>query len=125
STISSNTAKHIAFAKVSTIKELDALLAKNSGKKIMLDFYADWCTACKELEEVTFANAEVREKMKEFVLIQADITANKEEQKALSSKYGVFGPPVILFFDEKGEVVKAKTVTGFMEPTEFLKQLNR
>ncbi|MCX6076060.1 MAG: protein-disulfide reductase DsbD [Campylobacterales bacterium] len=123
--IASDTAKHLTFAKVSTIKELDTLLAKNSGKKIMLDFYADWCTSCKELEEVTFANAEVREKMKEFVLIQADITANSAEQKALSSKYGVFGPPVILFFDEKGEVAKTKTVTGFMEPTEFLKQLNR
>ncbi len=120
----SNTTKHVTFAKVSTIKELDALLAKNKGKKIMLDFYADWCTSCKEFEEVTFADAGIAKKMSEFVLIQADITANGEEQKALSSKYGVFGPPVILFFDENSEVIKAKTITGFMEPTEFLKHLD-
>ncbi|MFA6136972.1 MAG: protein-disulfide reductase DsbD [Sulfurimonas sp.] len=123
-TISSDTTKHVTFAKVRTIKELDALLAKNKGKKIMLDFYADWCTSCKEFEEVTFADAGIAKKMGEFVLIQADITANGEEQKALSSKYGVFGPPVILFFDEKSEVIKAKTITGFMESTEFLKHLN-
>ncbi|MFA6190950.1 MAG: protein-disulfide reductase DsbD [Sulfurimonas sp.] len=123
-TVASAAAKHVEFIKVSTLKELDALLAKNKGKKIMLDFYADWCTSCKEFEEVTFTNADVAKKMGEFVLIQADITANGEEQKALSGKYGVFGPPVILFFDENSEVIKAKTITGFMESTEFLKHLN-
>lgn len=116
---------HLNFTKVSSIKELDKLLEKNKGKKIMLDFYADWCTACKELEEVTFSNSAVRAKMGEFVLIQADVTANESEQKELSKNYGVFGPPAILFFDENSELLKSKTIIGFTEPDEFLTHLNK
>jgi len=118
-------AAHAEFVKVTSIAELDALLAQNKGKKIMLDFYADWCTACKELEEVTFANADVKNKMDEFVLIQADVTANGENEKALSSKYGVFGPPAILFFDTDSKLQSSKTIIGFTEPDEFLQHLNK
>ncbi len=116
---------HAEFTKITSIKELDELLTKNKGKKIMLDFYADWCTSCKELEEVTFSNAEVKSKMDEFVLIQADVTANGEDEKALSKKYGVFGPPAIIFFDEASEVQKSKTIIGFIEPAMFLEHLSR
>ncbi len=112
------------FMRVTSIQELDALLAKNKGKKIMVDFYADWCTACKELEEKTFSDERVKNKMDEFVLIQADVTQNKQEQKDLSKKYGVFGPPVIIFFDTNSEVIHAKTLVGFMEAKEFLAHLN-
>jgi len=91
----------------------------------MLDFYADWCTSCKELEKVTFANENVKSKMSEFVLIKADVTANGEDEKSLSKKYGVFGPPAILFFDESGKVIKSKTIIGFAEPSEFLTHLNK
>jgi thiol:disulfide interchange protein DsbD len=113
------------FTKISSISELDELLLKHKGKKIMLDFYADWCTSCKELEEVTFANQSVKNKMDEFVLIQADVTQNKQEQKDLSKKYGVFGPPAILFFDKNSEVINSKTIIGFVEPQEFLAHLNK
>ena len=118
-------AAHAEFVKVTSIAELDALLEKNKGKKILLDFYADWCTACKELEEVTFANEDVKNKMDEFVLIQADVTANGESEKALSSKYGVFGPPAILFFDADSKLQNSKTMIGFTEPDEFLQHLNK
>jgi thioredoxin:protein disulfide reductase len=91
----------------------------------MLDFYADWCTSCKELEEVTFADANVKNKLAEYILIQADVTDNKKEQKDLSKKYGVFGPPAILFFDENSKVIKSKTIIGFVEPEEFLTHLNK
>jgi thiol:disulfide interchange protein DsbD len=111
--------------KVTSIAELDVLLDKHKGKKIMLDFYADWCTACKELEEVTFSNESVKNKMDEYILIQADVTENKKEQKELSNKYGVFGPPAILFFDENSKVIKSKTIIGFVEPGEFLTHLNK
>ncbi len=117
--------KHVEFQRVTSIKQLDALLEANKGKKIMLDFYADWCTACKELEEVTFADVGVRAKMDQFVLIQADVTQNTQEQKDLSRKYGVFGPPALLFFDESGKVIKSKTIIGFIEPQEFLDHLNK
>ena len=114
----------LKFSKVTSIKELDVLLSKNNGKKIMLDFYADWCTSCKELEEVTFRDANVKAKMSEYVLIKADVTANSDENKKLSKKYGVFGPPVLVFFDEGTKVKKSKTIVGFIEPDEFLNHLN-
>ena len=116
--------KHANFTKVTSIKELDVLLEKNKGKKIFLDFSAEWCTACKELEEVTFADASVKQKMDEFVLIQADVTENSADNKALSKKYGVFGPPALLFFKEDGTLQSSKTIIGFIEPTPFLKHLN-
>jgi len=112
------------FIVVASIKELDTQLQKYKGKKILLDFSAKWCTACKELEEVTFADADVKAKMKEFVLIRADLTDNTQAQKELSKKYGVFGPPVIIFFDKNLNVLKSKTVVGFVEPNVFMQRLN-
>ncbi len=116
---------HLKFQKITSIKELNVLLAKNKGKKIMLDFSAEWCSSCKELEELTFADALVKEKMSEFVLIQADITENSKENKALSKKYGVFGPPAILFFDENSQLLHSKTLIGFVQADVFLKHLNQ
>jgi len=124
SMIQTNT-KDVKFTKVTSIKELDILLTKNKGKKIIIDFSADWCTSCKELEEVTFANQSVKAKMNEFVLIKADVTDNSDENKALSKKYGVFGPPVILFIDSNSKLLKAKTIVGFIGPDEFLTHLNK
>jgi thioredoxin:protein disulfide reductase len=125
STVTQTDIKHTEFVKVTSIAELDVLLDKHKGKKIMLDFYADWCTSCKELEEVTFADANVKNKLAEYILIQADVTDNKKEQKDLSKKYGVFGPPAILFFDENSKVIKSKTIIGFVELEEFLTHLNK
>ena len=110
---------HKKFIKISSITELDALLAQNRGKKIMLDFYADWCVSCKEFEEITFKDSIVKDTMQDFVLIQADLTLNGKNEKELSKKYGVFGPPVILFFDESSKLLEAKRVVGFMEPVQF------
>jgi len=116
--------KELTFTKVTSLEELNAVLEKNKGKKIMLDFAADWCTACKELDEVTFANPKVREKLSDYVLIRADVTKNGAKEKALSKAYGVFGPPAILFFDKDLKVKKSKTIIGFIEPKEFLTHLN-
>ncbi len=115
--------KELHFIKVTSIDELNAVLQENSGKKIMLDFAADWCTSCKELDEVTFSNAAVKAKLHDYILIRADVTANGEQEKALSKKYGVFGPPAILFFDTDLKVMKSKTIIGFIEPDEFLAHL--
>lgn len=125
SSASSANNEHVKFIKVTSIEELDAVLAKNSGKKIMLDFSAEWCAVCKELERVTFSDEKVRIKMDEFVLVQADVTQNSEKQKALSKKYGVFGPPVMIFFDKETNVISSKTIVGFIEPQEFLNHLNQ
>ncbi|WP_428738734.1 protein-disulfide reductase DsbD [Sulfurimonas sp.] len=124
STTQTTSQEELKFEVVTSIKQLDAVLERNNGKKIMLDFSADWCTACKEFDEVTFQDSAVMTKLKEFVLIRADVTANDEAAKALSKKYGVFGPPVIIFFDQELQPLKAKTVVGFTEPQKFLEHLN-
>lgn len=89
----------------------------------MLDFAADWCTACKELEEITFADASVQAKLDDYVLIRADVTDNTDKEKALSKKYGVFGPPALIFFDTEAKPMNAKTIIGFIEPKPFLEHL--
>ncbi|NPA60524.1 MAG: protein-disulfide reductase DsbD [Epsilonproteobacteria bacterium] len=114
------TKDELKFSVVKNIEELDAVLLQNKGKKILLDFSASWCTSCKELDEVTFKDEKVKEKLSEFVLIRADISENSDENKKLSKKYGVFGPPVMLFFDENLKVINSKTIVGFVEPDEFL-----
>lgn len=117
------TSEHKTFEKITSIEELDAILAENKGKKVMVDFYADWCSACKELEEKTFSDDAVKTAMDSYVLVQVDLTANDEAARAISSKYGIFGPPAILFFDESGERVKSADIVGFKGPQEFLKHL--
>ena len=113
----------LKFKVVTTEDELNAELEKAKGKKVILDFAADWCTACKELDATTFKDKDVMAKMNEFVLIRADITANTDKQKALSKRYGVFGPPVIIFMNKDSKVLDNDTITGYKAPTEFLKHL--
>ena len=118
------TAKKINFKVVTSLSELDKVLAVNKGKKVLLDFAADWCTSCKEFEKITFSDPEIIAKMNEFVLVRADVTKNGANEKALSKKYGVFGPPAIIFFDTNHKVNKSKTVIGYLEPKPFLEELN-
>jgi len=117
--------KELEFTVVKSIEQLDTVLEKNRGKKILLDFSAEWCVACKEFDEITFADEKVKAKMNEFVLVRADVTDNGENEKTLSQKYGVFGPPAILFFDEESNVQKSKTVIGFVDPDDFLLHLEK
>ena len=123
-TVAVSKKSELDFEVVNSISELDALLEKNKGKKIMLDFAAEWCVACKELDEVTFADSTVQAKLGEYILIRADVTANSDAEKALMKKYGVFGPPALIFFDENIEVKSAKTIIGFIEPEKFLTHLD-
>jgi thioredoxin:protein disulfide reductase len=113
-----------SFKTITSLNELDAILASSKGKRVLVDFYADWCVACKELEHTTFSDPAVKAKMGEFVLVRADVTANGEREKALSKQYGVFGPPVVLFFDKNGKLMKGRDIVGFVEPEIFLKHLN-
>jgi thioredoxin:protein disulfide reductase len=115
--------KENSFTKIHSIAELDTIIADSKGKKIMLDFYADWCTACKELEHITFSDPAVQEAWKDYVLIQADVTANTDEEKALSKKFGLFGPPALIFYDGEGNEIKSKRTIGFIPPDELLKKL--
>lgn len=115
--------EHKKFEKITSIEELDAILSENKGKRVLVDFYADWCTSCKEYEKITFADAAVKTQMDKFVLVQVDVTANDDAAKTITQKYGIFGPPAILFFDDKGIQNKEATIIGFKEPSDFLKHI--
>ncbi len=121
--VSSTAAKHNTFEKITSIEELDAILAENKGKRVMVDFYADWCTSCKEFEETTFKDETVKTAMDAFVLVQVDVTANDDASKAITKKFGIFGPPAILFFDTKGQLMEESTTVGFKGSEDFLTHL--
>jgi thiol:disulfide interchange protein DsbD len=98
--------------------------AKRTGKPLLLDFYADWCISCKEMEIKTFQNAAVAKKMQDFILVQADVTSNTAAHQTLLKRYGLFGPPGILLFNPAGEEQTNQRVVGFMPPDRFLLRLN-
>jgi thiol:disulfide interchange protein DsbD len=91
----------------------------------MLDFYADWCVSCKELERFTFADPQVAAAMGKFTLLKADVTANSEADKELLKRFNLFGPPGILFFDKQGQELAALRVVGFVPADKFLSTLDR
>jgi thiol:disulfide interchange protein DsbD len=113
----------LQFARVKNLAELDARIAQAGGKTVMLDFYADWCISCKEMERFTFSDAAVQAKLKPVLLLQADVTANSEADAALLKRYGLFGPPGILFFDAHGKELDDFRVTGYQDTAQFLKTL--
>jgi len=109
------------FQRIKTTGDLDAALARASanGKSAMLDFYADWCVSCIEMEEYTFTDGGVQNALANTVLLQADVTANDEQDQALLKRFGVFGPPTIIFFGEDGLQRNGYEVVGYMKAKEF------
>jgi thiol:disulfide interchange protein DsbD len=114
---------HPQFERVKNLAELDARLARERGRPVMLDFYADWCVSCKEMERFTFSDSKVQARLKNAVLLQADVTANSDEDKALLQRFELFGPPAILFFDARGTEQDDFRVTGYQNVEQFLKSL--
>jgi thioredoxin:protein disulfide reductase len=120
----------LSFIVIQSPSELDAQLskAKEDKKLVLLDFYADWCISCKEMEVSTFADPEVIKELKQFVLIQADVTKNSADNQALLKRFGLFGPPGILIFNLDSQEQQSQRVIGYMPPQRFmdrLKQVNR
>jgi len=115
------------FTRINTIAELDQQLAAASraGKKVMIDYYADWCVECLKMEETTFKDPAVRAELRaNFAALQVDVTdPNDEKRKALKKRYGVFGPPAALFFDARGNQLKDKSFYGFKRADKFLQHL--
>ncbi|AIW20235.1 protein-disulfide reductase DsbD [Vibrio coralliilyticus] len=116
----------IQFTRISTVDELNSQLeqAKLAGKPVMLDFYADWCVACKEFEKYTFHQPDVEAKLRNFVLLQADVTKNLPQDIALLKEMNVLGLPTIEFWDASGQHVSNARVTGFMQAEPFLQHIN-
>lgn len=110
---------HLNFTKINNVDELNRALAQADGKPVMLDLYADWCVACKEFDKYTFSDPQVHAELKGTVLLQADVTANNAQDKALLKHLNVLGLPTILFFTEQGHEQPAQRVTGFMDAAAF------
>ena len=119
--------KHLAFKRIKSSDDLDREIAaaKNQGKTVMLDFYADWCISCKELEKYTFTDTAVQESLANSVILQADVTANDETDQALMKRFNIIGPPAIIFYDKQGAELKNYRVVGFMPAAEFNAHVNR
>jgi len=116
----------VPFERIKTVAELDARVAAaaGQGRAVMLDFYADWCVTCKEMERFTFSDDRIRRKMSQIVLLQADVTRNTAEDAALLKRFGLFGPPGIVFFDRGGRELPARVI-GYQGPDEFLATLDK
>src|SRR5450830_975471 len=113
----------LAFTRIASIAELKKKLAETNGKPVMLDFYADWCVACKELEQLTFSDAKVQQLLKNTTLLQVDVTANSDEDKALLKRFALFGPPGIVFFDGNGKAITSIKTVGFQNAERFTSTL--
>jgi thioredoxin:protein disulfide reductase len=110
------------FTRVRTVADLDQALA-SAKKPVMLDFYADWCVSCKEMERLTFTDTRVQAAMRDMHLLQADVTANSEEDRALMKRFSLFGPPGIVMFDAGGNEVPQARIIGYQPPEKFLRRL--
>ncbi len=111
----------LEFVRIKTVDDLDRALASASaeGKTAMLDFYADWCVSCKEMEKYTFTDTGVQDVLGNTVLLQADVTANDEQDQELLQRFGVFGPPTIIFFGTDGQQRAGYEVVGYMKAGDF------
>lgn len=117
-------APHMQFQRVKNLAELDAAIQGAGGRPVMLDFYADWCVSCKEMERFTFSDPKVQARLKDALLLQADVTANSADDKALLARFKLFGPPGIIFWDKNGQEV-AYRVIGYEAPEKFLQSLDK
>jgi thiol:disulfide interchange protein DsbD len=110
------------FATLRNVAELDNAL-RTAGRPVMLDFYADWCVSCKEMERFTFSDPAVQRKLAGAMLLKADVTANNAQDRELLKRFGLFGPPGTIFFDASGREVAGARIVGFQNSAQFLKTL--
>lgn len=115
-------APKLPFERVRTLAELEARISA-AGRPVLVDYYADWCVACKDMERSTFADDRVRQRLAGWTLLQVDVTANSDDDKALLARFGLFGPPGIVFFDARGVEVPNVRVVGFQNADAFLRTL--
>ena len=120
--IGAESASRVLFTRVASVTELDKRLAA-AGRPAMLDFYADWCVSCKEMEKLTFSDPRVRAELDRMLLLQADVTAANEADRALLKRFSLFGPPGIIFFDAQGREIPELRVIGYQPPERFLRTL--
>jgi thiol:disulfide interchange protein DsbD len=122
-----NQVEHLNFKQIKGVEGLNAELAKAraAGKPVMLDFYADWCVSCKEMEALTFADTDVQKALDGVVLLQADVTPNDAKDTELYKHFGIIGPPSIMFFDASGEERRNYRVVGYMPAEQFSQHVKK
>jgi thiol:disulfide interchange protein DsbD len=127
SNATSQQAEHLTFTQIKGVDGLNAELAKakKAGKTVMLDFYADWCVSCKEMEHFTFSDPSVLKALRNVVLLQADVTPNDDKDTELYKHFGIIGPPSIMFFGVDGVERKNYRVIGYMKADEFAQHIKR
>jgi thiol:disulfide interchange protein DsbD len=118
------TVNHLQFVRIRNVADLDKHIAQAGNKAVMLDFYADWCVSCKEMERDTFSDSRVQAKLKNTLVLQADVTANNADDQTLLQRYTLFGPPAILFFDTQGREQSDYRVMGYQNAEQFLQSLS-
>ncbi len=113
--------QQLEFRKIKGIEGLNQALAdaKAQNKPVMLDFYADWCISCKEMESFTFSDAGVQAALKDTILLKTDVTPNDDQDKALYKHFNIVGPPAIMFYDREGNELKPYRVVGYMPADKF------
>jgi thioredoxin:protein disulfide reductase len=116
--------KKVNFTRVRTAEELDKALL-SAKKPVMLDFYADWCVACKEMDRFTFHDPKVIEQLGNLTLLQVDVTANSEDDRVLMKRFGLFGPPGMIFFDTTGKEIPESRIVGFLEAATFFDHISK
>jgi len=109
----------LKFERIKSSAELDARIAQAKGQIVMLDFYADWCVSCKEMDRLTFSESAIQARLKNAVILQADVTANDADDKILLQRFQLFGPPATLFFDSHGKELTDFRVTGYQDAAQF------
>jgi thiol:disulfide interchange protein DsbD len=119
------TAHATPFQRIASVAELDARIRDAAGKPVMLDFYADWCVSCKEMERFTFSYERVKTRFQGMTILQADVTANTAEHGALLKRFRLFGPPGIIFFDRDGREMQGLRVIGFQPAERFAAVLDQ
>ena len=115
----------VAFTRVDSVAELERAIGAAKGRPVMLDFYADWCVSCKEMERYTFSDRAVVSRLADVVKLQADVTANAAGHQALLRRFRLFGPPGIVFFDREGREIEGLRVVGFQPAERFAAVLDR
>jgi thiol:disulfide interchange protein DsbD len=115
----------LAFKRIKTVADLDAALAANGGRTAMLDFYADWCVSCKEMEKSTFVDPGVQARLAATLRLQVDVTANDTDDRAMLKRFGLFGPPGIILFGADGREIPDSRVVGYQDSAKFLGSLQK
>lgn len=117
----------LPFNYIANLRELEQQLqqAKRDGKAVMLDFYADWCVVCKEMESYTFSEATVQTSLQQFTLLKVDVTKNNSDDKAFLKHFDLFGPPAILFFNNDAAEIKSHRLVGFVKAKPFIEHVSQ